>query len=220
MTPALWSAESPRKAQRGPLESARWARMMPEMKTTDSPGDLSGGFEPAPGPGVPTPRVTPSHPRLCEAGPCINYHRLEVQVEAADPMARKVPVRLPVLKPGMVEVVDGTLYQGPAVFHTAVSHYCYPSPGIEMPLGAVPVVQCNRWRPGERASNGDVLPWDFSSNGPGDFWQSREGKRYIAELTAWQEARERAVADDQEAERLIAEGMAAAQDTNSDEGER
>ena len=71
-------------------------------------------------------------PRLCEAGPCRHYHRMAVQMDAQNPMAERR---------------DGQLVRHARVFHTTVSHYCYPDVGIETNLGSLPVLECNRWVP-------------------------------------------------------------------------
>jgi hypothetical protein len=93
------------------------------MKTQDPSQDLQDGVDLARDIQPESQRtLAPPHPRICEAGPCRNYHRLEDQID------------------------DGST-MGTPTFHVRVTHYCYPSPGIEMPLGALPVVRCNRWDP-------------------------------------------------------------------------
>lgn len=181
------------------------------MKTTVRPGDFADGFEPAPVPvvggdghlehAVPGPAVPP-RPSLCAAGPCRHYHRLEIQLEAEDPKAQRVPVRLPVLQPGMAVTPDGkeTVYRAPAAYHTAVEHYCYPEIGIEMPLGATPVVDCNRWEPS--------IPSAATRDVRDRFWDSAEGRKHLEALEAWTRARELEAAAALEAERLIAEAEA------------
>lgn len=71
-------------------------------------------------------------PSLCSFGPCRHYHRMGVQLDAQS--ARP-------------ERVGGKLIEHPKAFHTQTSHYCYPEMGIEMTLGAMPVLECNRWTP-------------------------------------------------------------------------
>ncbi len=83
-------------------------------------------FEPA------RPKLPPP-PRLCEAGPCRHYHRLAVQIDAANAMAEQRE--------------DGTVVHHARSFFTEVQHYCYPDVGIETVLGSMPVLECNRWVP-------------------------------------------------------------------------
>lgn len=71
-------------------------------------------------------------PSLCSYGPCRHYHRLGVQLDAANPRP---------------ETRGGKLIEHPKVFYTTTSHYCYPDVGIETVLGALPVLDCNRWVP-------------------------------------------------------------------------
>lgn len=183
------------------------------MRTTDPPGQLQEGFEPAPAPTVgpdghlapPILRPpVPARPRLCEAGPCRHYHRLEIQVDAENPNAQKIPVRLPVLLPGMERTPDGVVYQPPAVFHTAVEHYCYPDTGIEMVLGATPVVSCNRWAP---VYDQQVMSADgrklVSRRTDERFWSSPQGRAYQEAVQAWEAARLEESRQAEEAERLI-----------------
>jgi|SRR6185295_9316073 len=187
------------------------------MRKTDPPGQLQNGFELSPAPpigpdGAPimtNPRAPlPARPRLCEAGPCVHYHCLEIQVDAEDPRSRKVPVRLPVLGPGMEAVPDGTLYRAPAVFHTATEHYCYPDLGIEMALGPTPVVQCNRWVPKYTDHNGHELVLRTTLQQQ-EFWTSPQGQQYASAVEAWETAREREAREAEQAEQEIAEALAA-----------
>lgn len=190
------------------------------MRTTDPPGALQEGVELAPPPPIGpdgSPQFEarrapiPSRPRLCEAGPCRHYHRLEIQMDAENPRAQKVPVRLSVLQPGMEAAPDGTVYRAPAVYHTAVEHYCYPDLGIEMSLGAMPVVQCNRWQPLVVDAQGldRVLVTHAHKM---EFWKSPEGQQYVQAVDAWETARELEAKEALEAERLIAESLAAQQE--------
>lgn len=158
----------------------------------------------APGPdGLPVPpsgvsRVPP-RPRLCEQGPCRHYHRLTIQVDAESPRAVKTPVRLPVVSHMATEASDGgTLYQAPRTFHTEVQHYCYPDTGIETTLGSTPVVECNRWSPDPEAD-------DAAERARGIFLSSRRGQRYLADLKAWEDAREAEAAEAEEIERTLAD---------------
>lgn len=111
------------------------------MRSSDVRDDLADGIDAAPLPPMgpdggplllPTRPAPPLPPRLCEAGPCARYHRLEIQMDAQNPMA---------------EMVDGKLVQHARVFHTTTHHYCYPDVGIETNLGSLPVLACNRWAP-------------------------------------------------------------------------
>jgi hypothetical protein len=123
-----------------------------------------------------------------------------MQVEAQDPGAVRVPVRLPVLPVGAQAVDDGTLYQAPATFHTSTSHYCYPDSGIEIVLGDTPVVKCNRWDPTGNA-NAERLK----------FMQTERGQKYQASVEEWEQARAKEARDAQDAEALIADSLIAAQ---------
>lgn len=185
------------------------------MRKTDPPGHLQEGFELSPAPpigpdGVPqfaVPRPPlPPRPRLCEAGPCQHYHRLEIQVDAENPMSRTVPVRLPVLAPGMEASPGGTSYRAPAVFHTAVEHYCYPELGIETSLGPTPVVECNRWRPISPDASSLALRAQLQ------FFESPEGRSYRDAVAAWETAREREAEAEAEAERQMADALKAQED--------
>lgn len=115
---------------------------------------LAEGWEPAPPPvlasdGMPQfaalRHPLPPRPSLCQRGPCIHYHSLTVQVDAESPRAKPVPIRLPA-GPGVRAAPQGSVYQAPASFHTREEHYCYPTAGIEIDLGAMPVVRCSRYR--------------------------------------------------------------------------
>jgi|SRR5262245_8057400 len=110
------------------------------------------------------PRTSQPFPRVCEAGPCRHYHRLEIQLDAAEPMATVGS--------------DGVLHQDPPPFYVQTSHYCYPSPGIEMTLGALPVVRCNRWDPIGAEAN--VVQRRRLA-----FLQTTEGCEYRSRISAW-----------------------------------
>ena len=119
------------------------------MKTQDPHNELQDGFDLAPvppigpdgAPQIPPQRVEPrARPSLCRAGPCRHYHRLAIQVDAATPGAVRLPIVLPDGTPGAVPTAQGTIYRAPAAFYVETHHYCYPDVGIEMPLGALPVV--------------------------------------------------------------------------------
>jgi hypothetical protein len=207
--------------------------MMSGMRKIDVQDDLQAGFEVAPGPpigpdGAPVPPAMrsfpPARPRLCEAGPCRNYHRFKIQLEAANPRARTVPVALPDT-PRAQLVPGGTVYQAPAAYHEQTHHYCYPTIGIEMPLGDLPVTQCNRWNPyvdrpeapssASRLDNAHLaelrsaaLETDYGQRGnQAAFLASRDGQRYQAEVAEWERERERELVEDLEAEQLIADSL-------------
>jgi len=174
---------------------------------------MADGFELAPAPaagpdgalGMPALRVlAPPRPRLCEAGPCRNYHRFEIQLEAANPRAQTVPVALPPGTLGAQEVPGGTVYQAPATFHVETHHYCYPTPGVEMTLGSLPVTMCNRWNPYHDSITQDAgAMWDNRKA----FMESPEGAAYRAAIADWESARAREIEDAADAERLIAQSL-------------
>lgn len=149
----------------------------------------------------------PARPSLCSAGPCRRYHRLVTQVDAESP--RAVRVRLPVvpgaaapvLIPGAWETPQGTMYRAPATFHVQTHHYCYPSPGIEMPLGALPVVECNLWDPAPDAQLEERRA---------AFARSGSGIDYNNALEVWGANHAAVLAEEEEASRLIAQSVAGA----------
>lgn len=146
------------------------------IKVQDS---LADGFEPGPlppmgpdgAPEIPPLRHLPvlEAPRLCEAGPCVNYHRFSMQLDAARPIADR-------LEEGGVLAGEAP----PAAFHSETQHYCYPSPGVEMELGSLPVLECNRWEP--------VSPMRTNSRKAREheYLSSEEGKAFIARAQAWE----------------------------------
>lgn len=115
------------------------------MQRKDIQDELQDTFEPGPLPplqpdgAVSIPALRPAlnpPPRLCEAGPCIHYHHMVVQLDAARPIANELGV-------------GGTLVgeAPPQPYHTEAHHYCYPNSGIETQLGSLPVIRCNLWQP-------------------------------------------------------------------------
>lgn len=183
------------------------------MRTIEPHSDLQEGFEPAPVPPIgadggpiiqPQRSDPPARPSLCQAGPCRNYHRLVTQVDAENPRAVRLPIVLPEGTPGAQQTPQGTLYRAPAVFHTETHHYCYPNPGIEMNLGTLPVVECNRWDPMTEASPAS----DFTvEERRYYYWRGEAGMAHRAQLAAWEAARAAEAAEAAEAEALIAQSM-------------
>jgi hypothetical protein len=186
----------------------------------DAPGQidvqdaLQEGFEVAPMPPIgpdgapqlaPLRRVVPPRPRLCEAGPCRNYHRFEIQVDAANPRATTVPIVLPEGTPGAHPVTGGTVYQPPPVFHVQTHHYCYPSPGVEMALGDLPVTTCNRWDPSvEYPRSSCQCPAAVHQE---KFLASEAGRKHRDEVQRWEEARRAEQREALETEQLIQESL-------------
>lgn len=145
------------------------------MVRNDVQDELAEGFEPAALPPIapdgglelPPLREPPRvPPRLCEAGPCRNYHRFRIQLDAAKPL----PVR----------GADGTFIEPEAPDHHEDHHYCYPSVGIESKLGSLPVIQCNRWSP--------ISPREIErADDETEEWLSHTdaGRAFTAELEAY-----------------------------------
>lgn len=183
--------------------------MLRSMRKVDVQDELQEGVEVAPLPPMgpdggpilsPLRPVTPPRPRLCEAGPCQNYHRFEIQMDAAQPHTMRVPISLPPDTPGAQAAQDGTLYQPPPTFHVQVHHYCYPNVGVEMALGDLPVTDCNRWDP---YTHGSPLIRRTEA-----FLRSFGGERYQDEVRAWEAARQQEQREAQEVEDLIGHWMA------------
>lgn len=156
------------------------------MRSNDAQDSFGDDFEPAQlmiGPdggidgGVQDAPVIRPPPRLCEAGPCVNYHRFAVQLEVEGPKAQSV-------EPGGKLVGKPP----PAPFYVRVHHYCYPTVGVETELEGLPVTQCNRWEP-KGASDTSLVELRRKT-----FLQSEDGQRYTADLAAWQAEREAAEA--------------------------
>lgn len=199
------------------------------MKIQDPHSDLQDGFEVAPlppigpdgAPQIPPQRADPpARPSLCQAGPCRRYHRLVVQVDAATPGAVRLPIALPRGTPGAELTPQGTVYRAPAAFHVQTHHYCYPDTGIEMPLGALPVVECNRWSPrlpvgtpvvrgrdGMEPAHGRVATHKTADQHHTAFWDTAAGQRFRADVADWEAARAAEQAEAAQAERLIAQSL-------------
>jgi hypothetical protein len=155
--------------------------MMRPMRSNHAQEDPIEGFDtaglPPMGPeGIPGAhdrKLAPPPPRLCEAGPCRNYHRFEIQLDVEGPKAAAI-------EPG------GKMIGAPPKqpFHVRVHHYCYPTTGVETELGSLPVMKCNRWDPIDAA---EVTAIDARHE---QFFQSEAGRRYVAELGQWQADRD------------------------------
>lgn len=167
------------------------------MKRIDAQDELQDGFEVGPLPPIgpdgglqlpPMAKLATPCPRLCEVGPCRHYHRLEIQVDAADPM--------PIVRP------DGEVVHLPGSFHVETHHYCYPDIGIEIVLGSLPVTKCNRFAP-LLAGHAQNVREDASHA----FWTSPDGVAYREKVRAWEAERAGERAEAQEAERLIAASL-------------
>lgn len=136
------------------------------MKQRSIRDNLTDGFEPSPVPpvgpdgNVHLPQLrTPTRraPTLCELGPCVHYQCMRVQMDAAAPQ----------------DGSDGGL-------HTETAHTCYPSPGVELDLGPMPVLECSYWEPQSpkrtktlKDSRDRVL-------------KTKQGRAFAAELRDWE----------------------------------
>lgn len=145
------------------------------MQSNDVQDELAAGFEPtalppvAPDGGLELPpmKPPPRHPpRLCEQGPCRNYHVFKIQLDAQKPMATRDE--------------QGRLLEHEAADHVETHHYCYPTVGIESKLGSLPVVSCNRWDP---LTFTEVNDQERRVEG---WLNSERGREYVAELDAYQ----------------------------------
>lgn len=162
--------------------SAQIVVMMAAMRSYDPSDPPSDDFEPAqltisPDGGIdqtaqPGPVMRPP-PRLCEQGPCVNYHRFTIPFDAEVAKAASI-------EPGGKLV--GKAPPEPSLGET--HHYCYPTPGIEFPLAA-PVIRCNRWDPKDTTAISLV---ELRRN---KFMASDAGKAYDADLAAWQTERDK-----------------------------
>jgi hypothetical protein len=150
----------------------------------DVQDELARDFEPSPLP-PPGPdgalelpamhKVPPRPPRLCEAGPCRHYHTFQIQLDAQKPM----PVRRP----------DGSTDHAATPDHVETHHYCYPTVGVEMKLGALPVLQCNLWDPIPAA---EVKQHDDAI----EAWLKTEtGQTFERDLTDWRTANDELAAE-------------------------
>lgn len=95
---------------------------------------------------APPPRVLPPH--LCEQGPCRNLMVFRHTIDAEKPKEEaEVEVRGQKQK-----VLTGTVAVrwgdgSPVTIPVATVRYCFPHPGVEMPLIEETVVECSRWDP-------------------------------------------------------------------------
>lgn len=147
--------------------------MMVAVRSTDVRDELQDGVDAAPmpprmpdgtlAPFEPAAPLESAPPRLCEYGPCRHYHTFAVQLDAQNPMAERV---------------GGRLVIHAKAFHVTTNHYCYPDVGIETVLGAMPVLQCNRYVP-----VGGLLRI-LTARG----WRGR--RRHARDLASWQAERE------------------------------
>lgn len=103
----------------------------------------------------------------------------------------------------VVPGVAGDTYQPPAPFHTETHRYCYPDTGIEMPLGVMPVTECNRWEP--------VAPDEGRRKRERRFWQSKDGSDHLRQTAQWENRQHKAQRDADEAERLILDAQVEAE---------
>ena len=85
--PQICTMENAGETLRYPMENARWYG----MRRNDVQDELQEGFEIGPLPAVgpdgapdipPLRDIPPPRPRLCEAGPCRNYHQFVIQLDA------------------------------------------------------------------------------------------------------------------------------------------
>lgn len=196
------------------------------MRHIDPRSDMQDGIEPTPPPArgpdgtIVIPRQRPAmpvRPSLCRAGPCRHYHQFSIQIDAANPRAVRLPIApaynhtrddSPLTPcPECARPTTGPLYQPPAVFHVETHHYCYPTTGIEMPLGALPVTDCNRWDPDARAfaPNSSILDRNTRARRRDAFYATAAGREFQSQLADWERARAVAQDESAEAERLLAE---------------
>lgn len=180
------------------------------MKTLRPHDSLQDGWEPSPAPyagpdgllvGPPSAPTEPPYPSLCEAGPCKHFHRVEIQVEAENPLAQRIEVPLPDGLARVESTPGGKVYRPLPVFHTSVTRACYPDVGIEIELRATPVVRCNRFEPR------NMEHWTSGVHRGGVSGTPRK-ELYAQQVRDWHDARAHAQREAEEAERAIAEAEA------------
>lgn len=111
-------------------------------------------------------------PSLCEAGPCRNYHRLVTIMDAQDPVGERGPTR------------------------RMITRACYPTPGIEVELGEVPVLQCTLWNPevtegATQSINGvivDRAPGNDRDRARSRFLSSDAGRAFTTQVAIFEAA--------------------------------
>jgi hypothetical protein len=170
------------------------------LKSTDVRDELANSFDiaplPPPGPDgaldLPPmkPKDTPP-PRLCEAGPCIHYHRFQIQLDAETAKGDR-------LEPG--GQIAGEAPTG--AFHAQVHHYCYPTAGVETILGELPVMTCNHWDPISPEHRARM------ARNAATYFESPDGKIYLRQLSDWN-ARQNEIKN---AEDTAAQALADAED--------
>lgn len=181
------------------------------MKTLRPNDALADGWEPSPPPhvgpdglaiGPPSVENVPPYPSLCEAGPCVHFHRFEIQVEATSPLSQQVPIELPD-GPRVEATPGGKVYRPLPVFHTRVERYCYPDTGIELELGSTSMVRCNRFSPvgGWEEYRRPRMRKPTDENPSGD----SRSQSYIAKVKAWKDARAKEAHEAADVEREINE---------------
>lgn len=116
--------------------------------------------------------MRPDPPSLCAAGPCKHYHRFRTQLEAQPPLA------LPAKRARELEVLPAA---APG-FHAETHHYCYPTPGVEMNLGATPVLECSLYEPVHAVERKRLEAARHN------FLVTPQGRQFEGELAAWRAA--------------------------------
>jgi hypothetical protein len=169
------------------------------VKSTDVQDELAEGFEAtalppvAPDGGLelaPLQKAPRHPPRLCEQGPCRNYHTFKIELDSAKPIA--------------VRDASGTLTpQADGRNHEETHHYCYPSPGIELKLGSLPIIHCNRWEP---LSVHEVRNSQQRIDG---WFEGQTGRSYLNELAAYRLEQERIAKEEAGAVETAAADLAA-----------
>lgn len=131
-------------------------------------------------PGAEDRRLPLAPPRLCEVGPCVHYHRFQIQLDVESPKAAGID-------PGGKMAGDG----GGQPFHVRTHHYCYPDSGIETDLGSLPVMECNRWDPVPLVTIEKESEWRRRF-----FAEDPRGGKYREDFAAWNAARAELEHDD------------------------
>lgn len=144
-------------------------------KTRSAADDLAEGWEPSPLPGQlpdgslglpPLRAPTMAAPSLCELGPCVHYHRMTYQIDAAAP-------------------TDGS----PGGLFQQTAHTCYPTPGIEIELRGTPVFECSLWTPMSQTAA------KKQTDAGRRQLKTKDGKRFLHELASWRTMKEQQFKD-------------------------